>query len=740
VSKKLNKTKMTISIWRFSHLTLAISSALFILIASLTGIILAFEPISKKINPYHVADINSISIAETITALENEHEEIIAINVDENHFVSASVITNDGKSTSFYINPKTGKKIGTIIKKSPIFEFATNLHRSLFLKSTGRLIIGVISLLLFLIAITGTLLIVKRQGGIKKIFSKIIKEDFNQYYHIILSRYAFIPIVIITLTGVYLSLGKFHLLPKDTAVHEKKAQKATSPDVKSTDFLIFKSTKLSAITELEFPFSSDKEDYFYLKSESKEVAIHQKNGQIISEKIQGIVTLGSYYSLILHTGKGSIIWSITLLLSCFTMLFFIFSGFSMTLKRRKSKTTINNKYKKDEAEFIVLIGSETGRTFNFANAFYKALLKTKKKVFITTLNEYTRYKKAQNIVIFTATYGDGEAPINANKFIENVNKIDQPKVLKFAVIGFGSRAYPKFCKFAILVHANLQLHSSFIPIIPIHKIDNESFDSFQAWVKEWSFNNQLVLNIHKEDIKKPLEKNIKFKVVKKTDLNSDNTFLIQLKPTSKIKFVSGDLLSISLKNENSNRIYSIAQIGKTMLLSVREHEFGVCSRYLRNLNLKQHLSAHIQENKQFHFPKKATEIILISNGTGIAPFLGMIQKNKKQKVHLFWGGKTKASLKIYENFIQEGLAKRTLSSFYPIFSQEQQEKVYVQDILKNHTQLVTNVLKNGNTIMICGSIAMQKGVTNELEKIVQQELKTDLCQFINNNQIKTDCY
>ena len=740
MSKKLNKTKMTISIWRFSHLTLAISSALFILIASLTGIILAFEPISNKINPYNVTDINSISIAETITAIENEYEEIITINVDENDFVSVAVITKDGKSTSFYINPKTGKKIGNIIQKSPIFEFATNLHRSLFLKSTGRLIIGFISLLLFLIAIIGTILIAKRQGGFKKIFSKIIKEDFNQYYHIILSRYTFIPIVIITLTGVYLSLEKFYLLPVDKAVHEKKHKKAASHNVKSTDFIIFKSTKLGAIRELEFPFSSDKEDYYYLKSEIKEIAIHQRNGQIISEKRHGIITLGSYYSLILHTGKGSIIWSVTLLLSCFTMLFFIFSGFSMTLKRRKSKTTINNKYKKEEAEFIVLVGSETGRTFNFAIAFYKALLKIEKKVFITTLNEYTRYKKAKNIIIFTATYGDGEAPINANKFIENVNKIDQQKVLKFAVIGFGSRAYPKFCKFAILVHANLQLHNGFIPIIPIYKIDNESFDSFHAWVKEWSFNNQLVLNIHIEDIKKPLDENIKFKVIRKTDVNSDNTFLIQLKPTSKIKFVSGDLLSISLKDEKRNRIYSIAQIGKTMLLSIREHEFGVCSKYLKNLNLKENISAHIQENKQFHFPKKATEIILISNGTGIAPFLGMIQKNKKQKVHLFWGGRTKASLKIYENFIHEGLAKRTLSSFYPVFSQEQQEKVYVQDILKNHTKLVTNVLKNGNIIMICGSISMQIGVTNELEKIVQQELKTDLSQFINNSQIKTDCY
>ena len=731
---------MTISIWRFSHLTLAISSALFIIIASLTGIILAFEPISTKINPYNVTDINSISIAATITALENEYKEIIAINVDENDFVSVSIITNDGKNESFYINPKTGKKVGNMIQKSPIFEFATNLHRSLFLKSTGRLIICIISLLLFLIAITGTILIAKRQGGFQKIFSKIVKEDFNQYYHIILSRYAFIPIVIITLTGVYLSLEKFSLLPKDNTIHEKTAQKASTIDIKPIDFSIFKSTKLSAITELEFPFSSDVEDYFYLKSENKEVAIHQKNGQIISEKKQGLISLGSYYSLILHTGKGSIIWSIILILSCFALLYFIFSGFYMTLKRRKSNTTIHNKHTKDEAKFIVLVGSETGRTFNFANAFYTALLKIEEKVFITTLNEYTTYKKATNIIIFTATYGDGEAPINGNKFIENINKINQQKVLKFAVVGFGSKAYPKFCKFAILVHASLQIHKDFIPTIPIYKIDNESFDSFIAWVKEWSFNNQLVLNIHKEDIKKSSEKNIEFKVAKKTNLNVDDTFLLHLKPTEKVKFVSGDLLYIKLKDENRNRIYSIAKIGKNILLSIRKHEFGICSTYLNNIDLKENLTAHIQNNKQFHFPEKATEVMLISNGTGIAPFLGMIQKNKKQKVHLFWGGKTNDSLKIYENFINIALEKKLLSSFYPVFSQEQLEKIYVQDILKNHTELVTNVLKKGNVIMICGSIAMKKGVIAQLETIVKQDLKTYLNQFINSGQIKTDCY
>ncbi|MGY8911056.1 MAG: PepSY domain-containing protein, partial [Flavobacteriales bacterium] len=406
---------MTISIWRFSHLTLAISAALFITVASITGIILAFEPISNKINPYNVVDTQTISIAETITALENEYEETITINIDKNDFVIANIITKEGKSETIYINPKTGKKVGDLIEKSPLFEFATNLHRSLFLKTTGRFIIGFVSFLLFLIAITGTILIVKRQGGFKKIFSKVVKEDFNQYYHIILGKWFLIPIAIITLTGIYLSLEKFSLLPKNKAIHEEITQNSPSSKLKPTEFEIFKTTKLSDITALEFPFSSDEEDYFNITTVNKEFAVHQFNGTIITQKKQGLVSLGSYYSLILHTGKGSIIWSLVLLLSCFAILFFIISGFSMTLKRRKSKTNINNKFTKDKAEFIVLVGSETGSTFNFANAFYNALLKIDKNVFITTLNEYTTYKEAKNIIIFTATYGDGDAPINANK-------------------------------------------------------------------------------------------------------------------------------------------------------------------------------------------------------------------------------------------------------------------------------------------------------------------------------------
>ncbi|APZ48201.1 FAD-binding oxidoreductase [Polaribacter reichenbachii] len=720
---------------------MAISTALFIIIASITGIILAFEPISNKLQPYSPANIEQITVAETVGVLSNKYDEIITLEIDENNFVSTSVVTKEGKSETFYINPKTGEKVGDIIEKAPIFEFATNLHRSLFLKSTGRFLIGFVSFLLLLIAISGVVLIAKRQGGFLKIFSKIVKEDFNQYYHIILGRYFLIPIIIITITGVYLSLEKFSLLPKDKNIHQQNlAFNNEASKLKTTDFDFFQKTKLADVTSLEFPFSSDEEDYFYVKTVDNELAIHQFNGQIVSNKKQSLTSLGSYYSLILHTGQGSILWSIVLLLACFTILFFIFSGFSLTLKRRKNTSVIKNKFYKDEAEFIILVGSETGSTYNFATVFYKALLTSNKTAFISDLNSYTTYKKAKNIIVFTATYGDGEAPVNATKFINKFNQIIQKNTIQFSVIGFGSTDYQAYCKFAILVHSTMQLHKKFVPVLPIFKIDNQSFSAFENWLKEWNSYYRLNLHINKEDLDKNKPKEQIFRVINKTELNCDNTFLIELKPSKKLKFTSGDLLSITPKNENKNRLYSIAKVNGNILLSIKKHEFGVCSNYLKFVNKNDKIVASIVKNDSFHFPDKAKEIILIANGTGIAPFLGMISKNSKKKIHLFWGGRTKESLKIYQNKIEHAIENKSLTSFHSAFSQEQKEKFYVQDLLTNHSELIAKTLRNGDEILICGSLAMQRGVISALNTITEKSLKTSIKKYQENHQIKTDCY
>jgi sulfite reductase (NADPH) flavoprotein alpha-component len=725
---------MTISIWRLSHLTLAISTSLFIVIAAVTGLILTFEPITNKLKPYSIASYEQISIAETIEALEKRYDETITIKIDENNFVSASIINKKGAYKSFYINPKTGEKIGNLIKKSSFYDFITNLHRSLFLKSTGRLLIGFVSFLLFIIAITGIILIVKRQGGIRKVFSKVVKENFQQYYHIFFGKIFFIPIAIITLTGIYLSLERFSLFPV-TANNLTKLE--INKTLKFTDFEFFNTTKLEEVKKIEFPFSSSKEDYFNIKTIDNEFEINQFNGQIVSQKNQSLYLLGTHYSLLLHTGAGSILWSVILLLSCLAILFFIFSGFYMTIKRKRKTTSIINNTLKDKAEFIILVGSETGTTIRFATAFKNELIKANKAVFITELNRYSSYKNAKNIIIFTATYGDGTAPANAQNFIKLIHLIEPKRNLNYSVIGFGSKQYPAFCQFAILVHASLQIHLKFTPQMPLFKIDDQNLSSFENWKNEWGNLNNIKLEINLTDL---LEKDeeTSFKITNNSKTNIDNTFLIHLKPTIKANFTSGDLLAITPKGEEKKRLYSVAKIDNTLVLSVKKHALGICSNYLYKLSKTGIIKGTIQENKKFHFPKKIKDVILIANGTGIAPFLGMIQENKKARIHLFWGGKTKKSLELYNKHIISALENKTLTSFHIAYSQDQQ--TYIQKTLESQTVLVSNTLRRNGAILICGSLSMQFGVEKVIAKIASQELNLTIEELKNNKQIRTDCY
>jgi sulfite reductase (NADPH) flavoprotein alpha-component len=731
---------MTISIWRYSHLSLAISAALFIVIASLTGIILAFEPISKKLKSHSVANNNAISIAETIYVLQKKYKEVFTIEVDENNFVIASVITKGGDNKIFYINPKTGEKVGDLIQKAPIFEFATNLHRSLFLKSTGRFLIGFASFLLFLITITGVILISKRQGGIHKIFSKIVRENFNQYYHVVLGRWFLIPILIITVTGFYLSLNQFSLLQKETNSLQNFEVNKTAENLKFSEFEFFKTTKLAEIKKIEFPFSSDEEDSFFIKTINNEFEIHQFKGQVISQKSNSIVALGSYYSLLLHTGRGSVLWSAILLLACLAILFFIFSGFLMTLKRNKKTSTMNNKAEKDKAEFILLVGSETGSTMRFAIAFQKALLRANKTVFIAVLNSYSTYRNAKNIIIFTATYGEGEAPANGHKFMKRMHAIQPTNNINYAVVGFGSKAYPDFCKFAILLHASLQVHEKFTPIVPLFKVDNQNINSFNNWAKEWSTINQLSLKIDAPDFLQSTQKHLQFKVVEKTELNTDATFLISLKPNKNTSFTSGDLLSITQKDEDRKRLYSIAKVDNKIVLSIKKHKFGSCSNYLNQLNKNDFITGVVQKNKNFHFPNKSKEVILIANGTGVAPFLGMINNEKiKSDIHLFLGVRTKESLEIYSEYLYKIGQEHLVKNVFVSYSKENKAS-YVQDTLLEQQLLVVEVLKNKGSILICGSLMMQKDVEKIIDKIATKHLKLNVAELKENNQIKTACY
>lgn len=731
---------MITSIWRYSHLSLAISSFIFILIASLTGIILAFEPVSEKLHPYEFKEANEQSLAKTIYVLKNKHEEVLTLERDHNNFIIASVITSEGESERFYIDPRTGEKVGSIIEKAPIYKWATNLHRSLFLKTTGRVIICVISFFLFLIAVTGVLLIVKRQGGLRAFFSKVIKEDFHQYYHVVIGRFSLIPIAIITITGIYLSLEKFSLLPDHEIAHTIADQPSTTKTKPVHSFSVFKETPLIDLKKLEFPFSEDPEDYFYLTTSNKELVVDQFSGTTLSEQASPFTVLASSFSLSLHTGRGSILWSMILFISTVSILFFIYSGFTMTLQRRKKISLFpKNMYSKNESEFILLVGSETGSTYTPAKLVYDAIKDTGRKVYISDMNSLTDYPNMKHLLVFTSTYGQGEAPSNASKFEKQLTRFKETQNIRFSVVGFGSMAYPDFCQFAIDTQNLLKKRSNFTESVPLCKIHNQSYHELLRWSREWGETVNLPIELSTDVYQEKTKKRASFQVVQRISLNADNTFLLRLKPAKNDRFQSGDLLAFYPDGESYPRFYSIGRIGNDVLLSIKKHAFGIASSQFSQLKENDKIQAHIQRNKDFHFPRRAKEVVLVSNGTGIAPFLGMIQKNDTgTKTHLFWGGRTKASFQMYKEITDKAILEKNLNSLHIAYSKESEQSKYVQELLLEYAATIAGILSRKGVIMICGSLVMEAGVREALAQIVRSKLNLDLTRF--EKQIKTDCY
>ncbi len=730
---------MTISIWRYSHLALAVSSFLLLILASVTGIILSFEPISQKIKPYRTSNFDRITLAESLPLLHQKYPGINEITVDANQFVQLKGSDARGGKLLAYADVKTGKILGVPEKQSEFFQWVTGLHRSLFLHEIGRFFIGLTSFLLLLIAVSGTILIIRRQRSFKRFFAKIARDNFAQYYHVVLGRLSLIPIILIALTGTYLSLTKFEIIggKKSIAKIDYDAIKS-QPVKKTTDFAIFRQTRFADVQSIEFPFSEDVEDYYTIKLKDREITVNQITGDILSEIKYPTTAILTNLSLNLHTGRASGIWAIVLAIASANILFFIYSGFVITFKRLGNR--VKNKYKAAESRIIILVGSENGSTFRFAQAVHQQLIKQGEKSFITDLNNYTVFTEAKLLIVMTATYGLGEAPTNAAKFVKLLEQYSQLKPVQYSVLGFGSHAYPDFCKFSFEVNQALSLQKWATPLIDIHTVNDKSPADFRFWVEAWSQQSGIQLTALPE-ISVKLNRLETLSVTGNISAEHTNeNFLIRLKPAGKLKVTSGDLLAVYPENDHRERLYSIGVIDQQIQLSVRLHPNGLGSGFLHRLIPGENLEARIIRNKHFHFPKKTNEVVMISNGTGIAPFLGMISQNtQKTPCHLYCGFRENSSFNMYDAFLEENKSAGKLKQWHVAFSREGQ-KQYVSDLIFKDLNFLMQLLTTGGVIMICGSLSMQKDVIALLENVCETKTGKSVSFYQSHGRILMDCY
>jgi len=728
-------------LWRNTHLALALISVGFLLLATVTGVILAFDPIQKEWAPLSVAGAGSLSVADLLQNLDGQYETILDVEILNNDAVKiATIDMEEAKNGAFIIDPFTGERLGDVPESKPFFQTVTNLHRSLFLKSTGRLLVGITAFLFLLSILTGLLLLWKREGGIRGLFSRTIKTQNDQYLHVVISKWTWFPLLIIAVSGVYLSLLRFEVIPEpEMQPLPPQSMEVAHAEAPASEFELFREMPLAKLEKLEFPFSDDAQDPYLLHTRHRRWAIHQYNGAVLEAYEDPVVNQISEWNYRLHTGSGSVVWSLVLGGSTAGVLFLIYSGLSIGYQRFRGKP--RQLFSPEEAAFIVLYGSENGSTRQFATALFRSLLSQKKKAYLEELNGYTDFPRAKHLLVLTSTYGDGEPPANATSFLELLSQKNIPDTVQFAVLGFGSKAYPKFGQFALESHRALNDLPQTSPLLDVEIIHNQSQGSFLEWAKK--LGQQLSVSL-------PVAQHLKVKVPalsefmligrEVVEVDGQETYLLTLEPTKKTSFRSGDLLDIYPEHDPVKRSYSIARDEEgRILLAIKRHEHGVVSNELYHLEPGSLVHGRIQRNEHFHFPAEATSVALIGNGTGMGPFLGMIREYPDVPVNLYWGGRSDLAFSLYRGHLEEVQAKRHQFAYYTAFSREG-ERQYVQDLVRRDGEHLADQLADDGYILICGSLAMQRDVLAVLAKAIPQKTGNQLEEYLASGQIKMDCY
>ena len=462
---------MIARIWRNTHFLLAISTSLFLVIASVSGLMLGIEAIIDQTKPQAIYSLERHSLKATMEALEDQFDDVYEIVVTEKKFVIVQGTTSNGFET-FYVDPKTGIKIKNVSPSNPFFNQVRSLHRSLFLKKTGRILVGTVAFLLVLLSITGVILLVKRLGGLKHFFLPLKENNNYRKVHITLGKWFFIPVLVIGISGAYLVIERFDVFSKN-----ENNIRTYEVGIKKLNLDIL---YLSDVKRVSYPFSNLKNDTYIIELNDRKISIRQGDFSIVNEETFPINQILKNWSYYIHTGESNVFVAIILSLSSLALIFFVISGLKITSKTSLDLLTLNKNNIKD-ASVVILYGTETGNSYQFAKRLAKTLRKENHSVGLTSLNNYGIFPKAKSILILTATYGDGEAPSNADRFEKIFNSSAQPHTINFSILGFGSKSYPKFCQFAITLQSLLEKQDNFLSLMPLFKINNQSEIDYCSW-------------------------------------------------------------------------------------------------------------------------------------------------------------------------------------------------------------------------------------------------------------------
>jgi len=709
-------------------------AALFLMTLAVTGAVLALVPAMERAAAV-IPAAGEVSVAELAGRVVEHYpgtEQIV-------RGLSGEVIvyySRDGQPGADLVNPLTGEGVAPY-EPSAFFIWIKDLHRSFLLDDTGRALAGVMAAVMVLLCISGILLLVRRTGGWKALFRPLVGTG-GKRIHAELARFAVLGLLLSALTGSYMSAQRFGLLPETSEIGPAFPAEVSGGQPASVGTLgALSQVDLTELRELVFPYPDDPQDVYSLTTSSGSGFVDQATGELLKYQPRSEGSVFQQWIVSLHSGEG--LWWLGLILGVASLTVPVLSvtGITIWWQRRRASGQVADNADISQADTIILVGSEGNSTWGFAQALHVSLNKAGFQVHCSEMNALPeQYPQASMVFVLTSTYGDGDAPASANRFMARLRDFRGDNSLKYVVLGFGDRQFPNFCQFALDVDAALaskglsRLHNTEL-------VDRCSASHF----REWGDKVGELIGTPLELTYDPLPPSkVKLELVERADYGvavQAPTSILRFKAPEQERrcwpkflprvrkslppFEAGDLLGVMPPDGQAPRFYSLASSTTDGVLEicVRKQPNGLCSGYLHGLRPGDRIDGFIRHNPGFRPATGNTPVILIGAGAGIGPLTGFIRKNTElNPMYLYWGGRSSQSDFLYQPELGRYLEDHRLTGLNTAFSRSD-ERAYVQDKLRQDETAVRQMVKAGAQILVCGGRDMAAGVTQVIEEILK---------------------
>jgi len=410
------------------------------------------------------------------------------------------------------------------------------------------------------------------------------------------------------------------------------------------------------------------------------------------------------------------------------------------------------------ADWLVVYASQTGSAEYLARRSAELLATgglAARAVCISGLDEGSLHA-ATRVLFVASTYGEGDAPDTAARFAERLmaahhsHPVDLAH-LHYAVLALGDRSYASFCGFGRALDAWLA-RAGATPLFERIDVDRGDTKALENWQHHLG---RLAGTVDAPDWEAPAYAD--WRLLERALLNPGSLgaplYRLALAPQDGPlpSWEAGDLAQVSAPADPEHpREYSIASIPADgcleLLVRLQRHEDGspgAASGWLcEGASGGDAIRLRIREHQRFRLGDNARRpMLLIGNGSGLAGLRGLLRARIGLGVRENWllfGERNAAHDFLLREELEGWQASGWLEKLDLAFSRDQQQRLYVQDLLRGQAPLVRQWVEHGAAIYVCGSLqGMAGGVHEALTEMIG---KAALEQLAEEGRYRRDVY